>query len=86
MKTRNVIIGAATLAVATVTAYAGKLRIATETLSHDQDISSASSKGDDLNGHPQYQNASFAGHNLVNLAMGRPATLDTNDRPTKSWR
>jgi hypothetical protein len=76
MKTKNLIIlGVASLAVAAVTAYATSVGTVTlRTLGYFVGLTQGS---DPLNGHPRFENADFAGHNLVNLAMGRDVS-DTN--------
>src|ERR1700735_5162230 len=71
MKAKNIIIGAATMAVAAVTAYAAT--VATKTYRTTAYFVGIQQGTNDSNGHAQFQNASFAGHNLANLAMGRPA-------------
>jgi hypothetical protein len=76
MKARNIIIGAATLAVAAATAYAAT--VVTKTYRTTAYFVGIQQGTNDSNGHPSFQNASFAGHNLVNLAMGRsPAATNT---------
>jgi hypothetical protein len=71
-------LGAAGLALAAVAAYASSVGTVTmHTLAYFVGITQGS---DPVTGHPKYENADFAGHNLVNLAMGRPSTNepDTN--------
>jgi len=78
MKTKkNLIIGAASLAVAAVTAYAASAAgsVTIRSLGYFIGLTQGS---DPISGKPKYENADFAGHNLVNLAMGR-AVNDTNE-------
>jgi len=76
MKTKKCLyIGVASLALAAVTAYAtGAASVTFRTIGYFIGVTQGT---DPLNGHPRYENADFAGHNLVNLAMGRSVT-DTN--------
>jgi hypothetical protein len=73
MKTqKRIILGVAGLALAAVAAYASSVSNVTfHTLAYFIGITQGS---DPVTGHPRYENADFAGHNLVNLAMGRSAT------------
>ncbi|HEY3856540.1 MAG TPA: hypothetical protein VGO67_19315 [Verrucomicrobiae bacterium] len=73
MKTqKKIFLGAATLALAAVAAYATSVSNVTfHTIAYFIGITQGS---DPVTGHPKYENADFAGHNLVNLAMGRSAT------------
>ncbi len=65
------------MAVAAVTAYAASAAgsVTIRTLGYFIGLTQGS---DPITGHPKYENADFAGHNLVNLAMGRSVT-DTNE-------
>jgi hypothetical protein len=76
MKTKkSIFLGVASLAVAAVTAYAtGVGTVTLRTLGYFIGLTQGT---DPLTGHPRYVNADFAGHNLVNLAMGRNVA-DTN--------
>jgi hypothetical protein len=76
MKTKKrIFLGAASLAVAAFAAYAsGAATVTFRTLGYFIGLTQGT---DSVTGTPRYQDADFAGHNLVNLAMGRPAT-DTN--------
>jgi hypothetical protein len=76
MKTKKrILLGVACLAAAAITAYAtGVGTVTLRTLGYFIGLTQGS---DPLTGKPRYQNADFAGHNLVNLAMGR-AVNDTN--------
>ena len=76
MKTKKrIFLGVASLAVAAVAAYAtGVGTVTFRTLGYFIGLTQGT---DPLTGHPRYENADFAGHNLVNLAMGRDAG-DTN--------
>jgi hypothetical protein len=79
MKVKNrMIIGAASLAVVALAAYATEVNSKTfRTLAYFIGLSQGTNS---LTGDPEYVNNDFAGHNLVNLAMGRAAdsTADTN--------
>jgi len=77
MKARNIIIGAATLAVAAATAYAAT--VSTQTYRTTAWFVGIEQATNNSNGHPEFQTASFAGHNLVDSVMGRSVT-DTNAR------
>jgi len=76
MKTKkSIFLGVASLAVAVVTAYAtGVGTVTLRTLGYFIGLTQGT---DPVTGHPRYENADFAGHNLVNLAMGRNVA-DTN--------
>jgi hypothetical protein len=75
MKTKKKIFIGASLAVAAITAYAAMADGVTfRTLGYFIGIVQGT---DPITGHPRYENADFAGHNLVDLAMGRPVG-DTN--------
>lgn len=76
MKTQNrIIVGAASLALAAATAYAVVLNSKTfRTVAYFIGLSQGTNA---VTGTPEYQSADFAGHNLVNLAMGRESA-DTN--------
>jgi hypothetical protein len=76
MKTKNrILLGVASLAVAAVTAYAtGAGTVTLRTVGYFIGLTQGT---DPITGHPRYVNADFAGHNLVNLAMGRSVN-DTN--------
>lgn len=77
VKTR-MIIGAASLAVIALAAYATEVNTKTfRTLAYFIGLSQGTNS---LTGDPEYVNNDFAGHNLVNLAMGRASdsTADTN--------
>jgi hypothetical protein len=76
MKTKKLIVlGLASLACAAVTAYAtGAGTVTLRTLGNFIGLTQGT---DPVTGDPRYVNADFAGHNLVNLAMGR-AVGDTN--------
>jgi hypothetical protein len=76
MKTKKrIFLGAASLAVAAIAAYASG--VGTETFRTIAYFIGVTQGTDPISGHPRYQYADFAGHNLVNLAMGRTVT-DTN--------
>jgi hypothetical protein len=76
MKTnKRILLGAASLAVAAIAAYASG--VSTETFRTLGYFIGLTQGTDPITGHPRYVDADFAGHNLVNLAMGRPAA-DTN--------
>lgn len=76
MKTnKRILLGAASLAVAAIAAYASG--VSTETFRTLGYFIGLTQGTDPITGHPRYVDADFAGHNLVNLAMGRSAT-DTN--------
>jgi hypothetical protein len=76
MKTRKkLLLAAASAAVVAVAAYA--TNVLTETFRTTGYFIGLTQGQDPINGHPRYEQANFAGHNLVNLAMGRSAT-DTN--------
>jgi hypothetical protein len=79
MKVKNkMIIGAASLAVAALAAYGVVLDSKTfRTVAYFIGLSQGTNS---LTGDPEYVSNDFAGHNLVNLAMGRAAdsTADTN--------
>lgn len=79
MKIKNrIIIGAASLAIAALAAYATEVNSKTfRTVAYFIGLSQGTNS---LTGDPEYVNNDFAGHNLVNLAMGRASdsTADTN--------
>jgi hypothetical protein len=69
---KRIFLGAAALAVAAVTAYAaGSASVTFRTLAYFIGLAQGS---DPVSGHLRYEDADFAGHNLVNLAMGRNIT------------
>jgi hypothetical protein len=76
MKTnKRIFLGVAGLAVAAVAAYAASVGTVTlRTVGYFMGLTQGS---DPVSGDPRYENADFAGHNLVNLAMGRDVS-DTN--------
>jgi hypothetical protein len=76
MKTKKrIFLGLASLAVAAAAAYAAGVSTVTfRTLGYFIGLTQGT---DPVTGHPRYVNADFAGHNLVNLAMGRGVS-DTN--------
>jgi hypothetical protein len=76
MKTnKRIILGVASLAVAAIAAYAsGVSTVTLRTLGYFIGITQGT---DPITGTPRYVDADFAGHNLVNLAMGRDVN-DTN--------
>jgi hypothetical protein len=76
MKTnKRIILGVAGLAVAAMAAYAsGASTVTLRTLGYFIGLTQGT---DPVTGTPRYVNADFAGHNLVDLAMGR-AVNDTN--------
>jgi hypothetical protein len=76
MKSRKrIFLAVASLAVAAIAAYASGVGTVTfRTLGYFIGLTQGTNA---VTGHPQYDNANFAGHNLVNLAMGRSAG-DTN--------
>lgn len=76
MKTKKrLFIGLASLAIAAFTAYAsGAGTVTLRTVGYFIGLTQGT---DPITGHPRYENADFAGHNLVNLAMGR-SVGDTN--------
>jgi hypothetical protein len=69
---KRIFVGVAAVAVAAITAYAaGSSSVTFRTLAYFIGLV----QGTDLiSGHPRYEDADFAGHNLVNLAMGRNIT------------
>jgi hypothetical protein len=72
MNTRSrILLAVASLAVVTITAYAAG--VTTKTFRTAAYFIGITQGVDPATGHPQYENADFAGHNLVNLAMGRDA-------------
>lgn len=73
--TKRIFIGVASLAVAALTAYATS--IVTKTFRTTGYFIGLTQGTNGVTGHPQYDRVDFAGHNLVNLAMGRSLT-DTN--------
>jgi hypothetical protein len=77
MNTKKCIyLGVASLAAAAITAYAsGVASVTFRTLGYFIGLTQGT---DPISGHPRFENANFAGHNLVNLAMGRNVT-DTNE-------
>jgi len=75
MKTKKLIYaGVASLALAAAVYASGAATVTLRTLGYFIGITQGT---DPATGTPRYQYADFAGHNLVNLAMGRP-TGDTN--------
>jgi hypothetical protein len=75
MKTKKLIYaGAASLALAAAVYASGAGTVTLRTLAYFIGITQGT---DPATGTPRYQYADFAGHNLVDLAMGRPAG-DTN--------
>jgi hypothetical protein len=76
MKTKKrIILGVASLAAAAMTAYAAG--VGSVTLRTIGCFIGLTQGSDPANGYPRFENADFAGHNLVNLAMGR-SVADTN--------
>jgi hypothetical protein len=76
MNTRSrILLAVASLAVVTVAAYA--TGVTTKTFRTVGYFIGITQGVDPVTGHPQYENADFAGHNLVNLAMGRDANSRT---------
>jgi hypothetical protein len=71
--TKRLFLGVACLGLAAAAAYATGT-VTLRTLGYFIGITQGT---DPANGEPRYEYANFAGHNLVNLAMGRPAG-DTN--------
>jgi hypothetical protein len=72
---KRIFLGVASLALAAVAAYAtGVGSVTLRTLGYFIGLTQGT---DPVTGNPRYENADFAGHNLVNLAMGRAAS-DTN--------
>jgi hypothetical protein len=77
MKTQNrIILGVAAVAVAAIATYAAGV-VATKTFRTTGYFIGITQGTNALTGNPQYDNADFAGHNLVNLAMGREANDKT---------
>ena len=70
--TKRFFIGMASLAVAAVTAYGAD--VATNSYRTTGYFIGLAQGADPISGHPEYVHANFAGHNLVNLAMGRAAS------------
>lgn len=70
--TKRIFIGAASLALAAVAAYATS--VATKTFRTTGYFIGLAQGTNDVTGHLQYDRVDFAGHNLVNLAMGRSLT------------
>jgi hypothetical protein len=70
MKTqKRILLGVASLALAAITAYAtGTGTVTLRTLGYFIGLTQGT---DPISGNPRFENADFAGHNLVNLAMGR---------------
>jgi hypothetical protein len=78
MKTNKyTFLGAAALAVAAIAAYATGA-VGTVTFRTTGYFIGITQGTNVVTGHPQYDDVNFAGHNLVNLAMGRSVT-DTNE-------
>jgi hypothetical protein len=72
---KSIILGTASLAAATLAVYAAGVNSETfRTVAYFIGLTQGT---DPATGHPRYENADFAGHNLVNLAMGRDVA-DTN--------
>jgi hypothetical protein len=72
---KRIFLGVGCLAVAAITAYAtGVGTVTLRTLGYFIGLTQGT---DPITGTPRYVNADFAGHNLVNLAMGRDVD-DTN--------
>ena len=80
MKTKkSTIIGVAALAVAAIAAVAAGT-VGTVTLRTTGYFLGITQGTNAVTGHPQYDEVNFAGHNLVNLAMGRALTKNTNNQ------
>jgi hypothetical protein len=73
---KRILLGAAGLAVAAITAYAAGT-VSSEIFRTTGYFIGIAQGTNTVTGKPIYENASFAGHNLVNLAMGR-SLGDTN--------
>ena len=74
MKTKKrLLLGVASLAVAAIVAYAAG-EVSTKTFRTTGYFISLTQGTNPVTGHPQYDSFDFAGHNLVNLAMGRNLT------------
>src|SRR5271169_314814 len=73
MKTKKrILFGLAGLAVAAIAAYAGV--VGTKTFRTTGYFIGLTQGTNPVTGHPNYDYVNFAGHNLVNLAMGRNLT------------
>jgi hypothetical protein len=73
MKTKkSIVIGVASLAAAALTVYASGA--ATKTFRTTGYFIGLAQATNPVTGHPEYAHVDFAGHNLVNLAMGREIT------------
>jgi len=73
---KRILLGLAGLAVAAIVAYAGGV-VGTKTFRTTGYFIGLTQGTNPVTGHPIYDYVDFAGHNLVNLAMGRNLT-DTN--------
>ena len=74
MKTKKrIFLGVASLAVAAIAAYAAGV-VSTTTFRTTGYFIGLTQGTNPATGHPRYDYFDFAGHNLVNLAMGRTLT------------